>query len=106
MDNPPIVTLDHNPIIALEHPDEPEQRPIAEAIRELMRYHDAGYIALKVTSSTMLENPRSGEEDLEIAELIAHYQDLGLGSVELFRGPHCLSFFHLWSHSPGKEKRE
>jgi len=92
MAKPPIVTLDHNVIIALEHPNEPQQQPIAEAIRELKRYHDAGYIALKVTSSTMLENPRPGEEDLEIAELIAHYQKLGLGSVELFRGPHCLSF--------------
>jgi len=86
------VTLDHNSIIALEHPDEPQQRPIAEAIRELKRYHDAGYIALKITSSTMLENPRPGEEDLDVAELIGHYQKLGLGSVELFRGPHVLSF--------------
>ncbi len=92
MDNRPIVTLDYNSIIALEHPDEPQQQPIAEVIRELMRYHDAGHIALKVTSSTMLENPRPGEEDLGIAELIVHYQELGLGSVELFRGPHCLSF--------------
>ncbi len=88
----PIVTLDHNVIIALEHPDEPQQQPIAEAIRELIRYHHAGSIALKVTSSTLLENPRPREEDLEIAALIKHYQELGLGSVELFRGPHCFSF--------------
>ncbi len=102
-----IVTLDHNSIIALEHPDEPQQQPIAGAIRELIRYHHAGYIALKVTSSTMLENPRCREEDLDVAELIEHYQKLGLGSVELFRGPHVLSFTdgkgHLFA-SPSLEQ--
>ncbi len=87
-----IVTLDYNPLITLERANEPQQQPIAEAVRKLIHYHDAGHIALKVTSSTMLENPRFGEADLDIAELIAHYQKLGLDSVELFRGPHCLSF--------------
>lgn len=89
---PLILTLDHNPLIALEHTDEPQQQPIVEAVRELVGYHEAGYIALKVTSSTMLENPRLGEEALDIAELMEHYQKLGLGSVELFRGPHRLLF--------------
>jgi hypothetical protein len=88
MTQTPIVTLDHNPLIALEHVDEPQHQPIAEAARELIRYHEAGHIALKVTSSTMLENPCPGKEYLDIT----HYQDLGLGSVELFRGPQCLLF--------------
>jgi hypothetical protein len=91
MTQPLIVTLDHNAIIALEHADEPHEQPIAEAVRELIRYHDAGYIALKITSSTMLENPQYGK-DPDIAKLIAQYQDLGLGSLALFQGPQSLVF--------------
>lgn len=68
----PIVTPNHNCIIALEHPD--TQQSVAEAVRELMRYRDAGIITLRVPIDAALENQRQGEERAGFLELIEHYR--------------------------------
>src|SRR5260221_10766464 len=93
MTQPLIVTLDHNCIIALERPEEPQQQPIAGAVRELLRLHEAGTILITTTSSTLLENGRTGNKQHEEAsELLVHYQVLGLGAIDHFRGPQPMMF--------------
>ncbi|HEU5380553.1 MAG TPA: hypothetical protein VFV38_34450, partial [Ktedonobacteraceae bacterium] len=93
MQQPPIVTIDHNCIIALEHPEQVQQQPIAAAVRALLRLHEAGTLVLTTTSSTLLENrsPRDTQRR-EVSELLAHYRVLGLGTMDHFRGPQPMVF--------------
>lgn len=93
MQQPPIVTIDHNCIIALEHPEQVQQQPIAAAVRALLQLHEAGTLVLTTTSSTLLENrsPRDTRRR-EVSELLAHYRVLGLGTMDHFRGPQPMMF--------------
>lgn len=74
----PMVTLDHNAIIALQ-----KGEPAAPAVNDLLALNRAGFITLNVTQSTALENGRPGApRDMQVFE--AWLLSLGITRDHIF----------------------
>lgn len=82
----PLVTLDHNALIALR-----VHQPAEAAIRELLAMNAAGRIVANVTVSTGLEAQRPGEE-MEWGDRVAWLESLGIAREHIFTGPRSIGF--------------
>jgi hypothetical protein len=87
VNNPLLVTLDHNCIIALEKDEEN-----ADAIRQLIAFHQQGIINIVIGWSTMFEKPPQGEKPLWFPEQEHRLRALGLGDVEQFKHQQAMWF--------------
>ncbi len=76
----PLVTLDHNALIALR-----ENEPDAPAVRELLAMNRAGIIILNVTMNTAMENQRGGRL-LDMQAYEAWLLGLGIAKDHIFTG--------------------
>lgn len=91
MNNPLLVTLDNNSIIALENDEEPN----ATAMKQLIAFHRQGIIKIIVGWRTLLEKPRQGKGHLWFPEEERSRMDaLGLSAVELFKTPQTMWFLN------------
>jgi hypothetical protein len=88
MNNPLLMTLDHNCIIALEKDEELN----ADAIRQLIAFQQKGIIHIVIGWSTMFEKPPQGKKPLWFPEQERRLNSLGLGDVEQFKHPQTMWF--------------
>ncbi len=93
------VTLDTNCIIALE-----ENRPEAPFIRQLISFHEAKKINLRVVAISASERKRDGTYAANFSEFKRKIAAVGLGHVEILRPIAYLGMaFVDWCYPGGGE---
>jgi hypothetical protein len=78
------LTLDHSCIIDLDE----DRQPHASCLRELLRFHDAGSIEIRLTAVSASEKPYGKPHLSNIGEFRERLRALGIERLELLK-PIC-----------------